>query len=260
MRVGLDLPVLTATSREAVLAYARAAESLGFDSLWSNSHTVVPVTFAPRYPYSADGRPVWNATSSWPDAMTTMAFVAAATERVRLGIAVVPLITTHPIRLAKQVATIDVLSKGRFELGVGGGWLVEEAQALGNPTDHPVARMEETIEILRLAWREPTFSYDGRFWKIPPVGVNPRPLQGERLPLWIGGHGDAAVRVGRWVVHLGADGGEARGIPGEAPRSERDRAARGVASARACRGPVARSRARDARCGRGSARRRSTLG
>ena len=195
MRVGLDLPVLTATSREAVLAYARAAESLGFDSLWSNSHTVVPVTFAPRYPYSADGRPIWNATSSWPDAMTTMAFVAAATERVRLGIAVVPLITTHPIRLAKQVATIDVLSKGRFELGVGGGWLVKEAQALGNPTDHPVARMEETIEILRLAWREPTFSYDGRFWKIPPVGVNPRPLQGERLPLWIGGHGDAAVRV-----------------------------------------------------------------
>ena len=90
MRVGLDLPVLTATSREAVLAYARAAESLGFDSLWSNSHTVVPVTFAPRYPYSADGRPIWNATSSWPDAMTTMAFVAAATERVRLGIAVVP--------------------------------------------------------------------------------------------------------------------------------------------------------------------------
>lgn len=195
MRVGLDLPVLTASSREAVLAYAHAAESLGFDSLWTNSHTVVPVSFEPRYPYSTDGRPVWNATSSWPDAMTTLAFVAAVTERVRLGIAVVPLITTHPIKLAKQAATIDVLSKGRFELGVGGGWLVEEAQALGHPTDHPIARMKETIEILRLAWREPTFSYDGRFWKIPPVGVNPKPLQGERLPLWIGGHGDAALRV-----------------------------------------------------------------
>jgi alkanesulfonate monooxygenase SsuD/methylene tetrahydromethanopterin reductase-like flavin-dependent oxidoreductase (luciferase family) len=138
---------------------------------------------------------MWNATSSWLDAITSIAFAAAATERVRLGIAVVPLITTHPIRLAKQVATIDVLSNGRFELGVGGGWLVEEAKALGNPTDHPIARMEETIEILRLAWREPTFSYDGRFWKIPPVGVNPRPPQGERLPLWIGGHGDAALRV-----------------------------------------------------------------
>jgi probable F420-dependent oxidoreductase len=178
-----------------VLAHARAVERLGFDSLWMNSHTVVPVTFAANYPYSADGRPVWNATSSWPDAMTTIAFVAAVTERVRLGVAVVPVITTHPIRLAKEVATIDVLSKGRFELGVGGGWLVEEAQALGNPTDHRIARMEETIEILRLAWREPTFSYDGRFWKIPPVGVNPKPPQGERLPLWIGGHGDAALRV-----------------------------------------------------------------
>jgi probable F420-dependent oxidoreductase len=181
--------------RDAVLGHARAVERLGFDSLWMNSHTVIPVTFAANYPYSADGRPVWNATSSWLDALTTIAFVAAATERVRLGIAVVPLITTHPVRLAKQVATIDVLSNGRFELGVGGGWLVEEAQALGNPTDHRIQRMEETIEILRRAWREPTFSYDGRFWKIPPVGVNPRPPQGERLPLWIGGHGDAALRV-----------------------------------------------------------------
>src|SRR2546428_12825160 len=150
-----------------------------------------------------------------------MAFVAAATERVRLGIAVVPLITTHPIRLAKQVATIDVLSKGRFELGVGGGWLVEEAQALGDPIDHPGARMEETIEILRLAWREPTFSYDGWFWKIPPVGVNPRPLQGERLPLWIGGHGGTAPRgagePGAGVFIWGPPARKVRGNPGGAP-------------------------------------------
>jgi alkanesulfonate monooxygenase SsuD/methylene tetrahydromethanopterin reductase-like flavin-dependent oxidoreductase (luciferase family) len=112
-----------------------------------------------------------------------------------LGVAVVPLITTNPITLAKQSATIDLLSNGRFELGVGAGWLVEEGEALGNPVDHRTARLEETIDVLRLAWSRPTFRYDGRFIKVPEVGVNPRPLQAERLPLWIGGHGDAAIKI-----------------------------------------------------------------
>lgn len=195
MRVGVYLPILSAAKRDAVLTYAHLAESLGFDSLWTNSHTVVPVAFEPRYPYSDDHRPPWNATSTWLDAMTTLSFVAAATERVRIGVAVVPLITTDPLTLAKQAATIDVLSDGRFELGVGGGWLTEEGRALGHPTDHRTARMEEAIAILRKAWAEPTFEHQGRFWQLPPLGINPRPPQGARLPLWIGGHGDEAVRI-----------------------------------------------------------------
>ena len=131
MRVGVYLPILSAASRDAILTYAHAAESLGFDSLWTNSHIAVPVTFEPRYPYSDDRRPPWSATSTWLEAMTTLSFVAAATERVRIGVAVVPLITTDPLTLAKQAATIDVLSNGRFELGIGGGWLTEEGRARG---------------------------------------------------------------------------------------------------------------------------------
>ena len=195
MRVGVQLPILSAASRDAILAYTRAVESLGFDSLWTNSHIAVPVTFEPGYPYSDDRRPPWNATSSWLDAMTTLSFLAAATERVRIGVAVVPLITTDPLTLAKQSATIDVLSNGRFELGIGGGWLSEEGRALGHPTDHRTARMEETIDILRQAWGEPTFEHNGRFWQLPPLGINPKPPQGARLPLWIGGHGDEAIRI-----------------------------------------------------------------
>ncbi len=195
MRVGVYLPILSAASREAVLTYARAAESLGFDSLWTNSHTAVPVTFEPRYPYSDDHRPPWDATSAWPDAISTLSFVAAVTERIRIGVAVVPLITTDPLTLAKQAATIDLLSGGRFELGIGGGWLTEEGRALGNPTDHRSARMEETIEIVRKAWGEPTFEHEGRFWQLPPLGINPKPPQGAALPLWIGGHGDEAIRI-----------------------------------------------------------------
>lgn len=195
MRVGVQIPILSAASRDVILEYTRAVESLGFDSLWTNSHIAVPVTFEPGYPYSDDRRPPWNATSSWLDAMTTLSFVAAATERVRVGVAVVPLITTDPLTLAKQAATIDVLSHGRFELGIGGGWLTEEGRALGHPTDHRTARMEETIDILRKAWGQPTFDHQGRFWQLPPLGINPKPPQGAGLPLWIGGHGDEAVRV-----------------------------------------------------------------
>lgn len=195
MRIGLYLPTLSATTRDAIIDVARTAERLGFDSLWLNSHTAIPVTFADRYPYSEDGRPSWTATSPWPDALTTLAFVSAVTERVRIGVAVVPLITTDPLTLAKQAATIDFLSNGRFELGIGAGWMVEEAAALGRPTDHRTARLDETIRILRLAWTSETFSFDGPLHPIGPVGIHPHPPQGGRLPLWIGGQGDAAIRL-----------------------------------------------------------------
>src|SRR5436309_12693277 len=146
------LPSYIRPSRDTILGVARAAERLGFDSVWTNSHTVVPVSFKPRYPYSEDGLPSWNAKTPWADAMTTLGFVAAATERVRLGVAVVPLIITDPITLAKQSATVDLLSNGRLELGVGAGWLRAEGQALGHPADHPQARPEETIDGLRPPW------------------------------------------------------------------------------------------------------------
>jgi len=107
------LPSYIRPSRETVLGVAQAAERLGFDSVWTNSHTVVPASFKPRYPYSENGIPSWNAKTAWADAMITLGFVAAATERVRLGVAVVPLIITDPITLAKQAATVDVLSNGR---------------------------------------------------------------------------------------------------------------------------------------------------
>ena len=89
MRIGVTLPNPYGPSRESVLTVAHAAERLGYDSLWTNSHMAVPVAFAPRYPYNDTGVPPWNATSTWIDAMTLMAFAAAATERVRIGVAVV---------------------------------------------------------------------------------------------------------------------------------------------------------------------------
>ena len=127
---------------------------------------------------SRSGRPGWDAATPWGDAFISLTLAAAITERVRLGPSLIPLIITDPLTLAKQAATLDVYSEGRLELGIGAGWLVEEAQALGRPTDHRLGRLEETIEILRLAW-----------------SVNPRPVQGDRLPIWIGGQGQRALEI-----------------------------------------------------------------
>ena len=182
-------------SRENLVAVALTAERLGYDSVWATTHTAIPVRFESRYPYDPSGRPGWNATTPWGDALLSLAFAAAITERVRLGPSVIPLTTTDPLTLAKHAATLDVYSDGRLELGIGAGWLVEEGQALGRPTDHRSARLEETLEILRLAWSRPTFSYAGRFWTFPEVGVNPKPLQADRLPIWIGGQGQRAIEI-----------------------------------------------------------------
>lgn len=195
MRFGPILPNSGAPSRADMLAVIRAAEELGYDSLWTPAHTAIPAHFVSRYPYSPDGRPHWDARVEWGDAFLSLTFAAALTERVRLGPSLIPLITTDPLTLAKQTATLDVYSNGRAELGIGAGWLVEEAQALGRPTDHRLERLEETIEILRLAFSQETFAFDGRFYKFPEVGVNPRPIQRERLPIWIGGQGQRAVEI-----------------------------------------------------------------
>ncbi len=102
-----------------MFAVARAAEALGYDSLWATTHTAIPVQFESRYPYSPTGRPSWDAKTSWGDAFVSLAFVAAVTEHVRLGPSVIPLIITDPLTLAKQAATLDAHSGGRLELGIG---------------------------------------------------------------------------------------------------------------------------------------------
>jgi len=195
MRIGPILPSSGDPSRAHMVAVVRAAEDLGYDSLWTPAHTAIPVHFDSRYPYSETGRPGWDAKTPWGDAFLSLTFAAALTDRIRLGPSLIPLTITDPLTLAKQISTLDVYSEGRAELGIGAGWLVEEGWALGHPTDHRLARLEETIEILRLAFSQETFSYDGRFFKVPEVGVNPRPLQGDRLPIWIGGQGQRALQV-----------------------------------------------------------------
>jgi probable F420-dependent oxidoreductase len=194
MQIGVVLP-RGATGPQPTRIVAEAAEALGYDSIWATEHIAVPLSFESRYPFSDDDAPPWPPDVKWFEAMVTLGFVAGVTQRIRLGTAVIPLLTRDPLSLAKQAATVDCLSGGRLELGIGSGWLVEEAEVLGHPSDHRAKRQDETIDILRKAWSEHPVEHAGEFYEFPPVAVSPKPPQGAGIPIWIGGLSPASLRT-----------------------------------------------------------------
>jgi probable F420-dependent oxidoreductase len=180
---------------EGAAQIAVAAEEAGLQSIWVSEHVVHPERIESRYPFGGQYREKLD--REFPEMLIALGYMAAVTKRIRLGTAVVPIVTRHPLFLAKQAATVDALSGGRLELGLGRGWLWEEAWSLGQETDRPNARLEETIEILRRAWSERSFAFDGDFWSFDAVAVAPRPVQGAGVPLWIGGSSKRAVSIAR---------------------------------------------------------------
>jgi probable F420-dependent oxidoreductase len=193
LRVGLKLP--NGIDGAQVRSLAIAAESIGLDSLWLDAHVAVPTHIESTFGLHASGKPPFSHRDPFSDPFATLAFAAAVTSRIRLGTAIIPYLSSHVLPLAKQAATLDLLSNGRFELGIGAGWLSEEGRALGHPIDHPTARMAEAIDLLRTAWRDGEVEAHGRFHQFEMMGVEPRPPQRDRLPVWVGGVGPAALRT-----------------------------------------------------------------
>ena len=194
MHVGVVLPRGGADG-VALREVAVAAEALGFSSIWSTEHIAIPVEIKSRYPFTEDGVATYRPDAKWFEGMVTLGFAAAATSTIRLGTAVIPLFNRDPLSLAKQAATVDCLSNGRLDLGLGAGWLAEEAAVLGHPSDHRGRRLEEAIDLMRTAWTEHPVEHRGEFYDIPPVGVSPKPIQGADIPIWIGGTSPAALRT-----------------------------------------------------------------
>jgi probable F420-dependent oxidoreductase len=175
--------------------FARSIEKLGYNSLWLGDHIVIPVKFKSAYPMTSSGRPPWSYETEFLDPMVALAFVAGCTTTIRLHTNIVPVFNRDPASLAKQVGSLDQLSRGRFELGLGTGWLIEEAQALRHAWDRPLARLAEMIDVLRLAWSKPAFSFSGKFYDYDNVGIHPQPMQGGDVPIWIGGRAPATLRL-----------------------------------------------------------------
>jgi probable F420-dependent oxidoreductase len=179
---------------EGLVHLARTAESIGFESLWTVEHVVVPKGYASRYPYSESGRMPGPEQIPIPDPLVWLAYAAAVTERIRLATGVLILPQRHPLYVAKEVATLDRLSRGRVILGVGIGWLEEEFRALGIPFAERAARTEEAIAALRSLWSDGPSEHAGRHLRWAPLESNPKPLQRPGVPIHVGGHAPGAAR------------------------------------------------------------------
>src|SRR6476660_6665715 len=131
---------------------AQLAEELGFESLWTVEHVVVPTAYASAYPYSPDGRMPGGEDVPIPDPLIWLAYVGGATSTIRLATGILILPQRNPVILAKELATLDRLSGGRVELGVGVGWLREEFDALGVPWERRGARTDEYVAAMRALW------------------------------------------------------------------------------------------------------------
>lgn len=170
-----------------------AAEEAGFESVWTVEHVIWPHEYDSVYPYHPSGKMPGTPEVPIPDPLVWLTWVAAATTRIRLGTGVLILPLRNPLVLAKQLATLDHLSGGRMELGIGAGWLQEEFEAVGIPFAGRGRRVDEMIDAMRALWSERAASFAGEVFTFEDVALNPKPVEGS-IPIVIGGQSQAAIR------------------------------------------------------------------
>jgi probable F420-dependent oxidoreductase len=194
VKIGINLPATRPdVTPELLRDLAREADELGFSKLLLGEHVVLFDRVVDRYQTTDDGKPWFPADSPLPDPLVLHAYLAAATERIRLGTGVVILPQRNPVYTAKHVATLDWVSRGRVDLGIGIGWSSQEFRACAVPWEERAARSDEYVEVLRALWTQERSTYHGRFYALPECRQYPKPLQRPHPPIWIGGWADAAL-------------------------------------------------------------------
>ena len=183
-----------AVEPDGAVHLAKSCEEAGIESLWTVEHVAVPSGYRAQYPYSADGRMPGPDDSPIPDPLIWLAYVAAETTKLRLATGILILPQRHPIYVAKEVATLDVLSKGRAILGIGIGWMEDEFRALGIPFEERVSRTEESCAALRSLWSAGAQSFKGEHFAWDSLESNPKPVQPGGPPIVVGGHVLGAAR------------------------------------------------------------------
>jgi probable F420-dependent oxidoreductase len=216
---------------------ARKAEALGYDSVWAADRIIIPWEIKTTYPYSSDRRFIVPPDRPFLEPLTCLAFLAGCTEKVMLGMSVLVLPYRHPLYWAKVATTIDQLSRGRFVLGVGVGWMVEEFKALDIPFHERGAVSDEQLAVIQQLWGTNRSRFQGRYYRFEEIAFYPKPFQNPRIPIWVGGEGVRAQRraasfgdawfpyfvkitarelasrfdnVGRWAVEAGRDADQIR--------------------------------------------------
>lgn len=198
MKVGLIPINVGQTSVQNMVGLAVLAERLGFESVWTFEHAIVPVDYASRYPYDQSGKMGAEPETNFIDPLIALTAVAANTEKLVLATGVNILPQANPIYLAKQAASLDFVSSGRFQLGVGIGWLQEEFQALGVPFERRGARFDDYVEAMRKIWSGEVVEHRSDFLDWSGFKSFPTPIQ-DPLPVIIGGSkGKAFERIAKY--------------------------------------------------------------
>lgn len=194
MKLGFSLPMSGAwATPENQVTIAQRAEALGYHSLWVFQRLLYALEPKNEYP-PAPGK-VWpKAFERVVDPIVTLAYVAGATKRIRLGTSVLIMPYYAPIVLAKQLATLDIVSGGRLEVGLGIGWSQDEYDAVGVPFKARGRRADEFLRCLDMIWTQDVIEFEGEFYRLPKCRVEPKPVQKPRPPITIGGYGSAVVK------------------------------------------------------------------
>jgi probable F420-dependent oxidoreductase len=194
MKLGFCLPFAGpwATADNQVTV-ARRAEELGYSSLWVAQRLLYPLEPRNDYP-SAPGQPWPSPFQRVVDPIVTLAHAAGATSRIRLGSATLIAAYVAPVVLAKQLATLDVLSGGRLDVGLSLGWSEDEYEACGVPFRERGARLDEYLRCLHALWADDPVEFSGRFYGVPRSLLQPKPRQPPPPPLLIGGYAPATIR------------------------------------------------------------------
>ena len=189
MRIGAVFPQTeSGTDPEAIKDYAQSVESLGFDHILAFDHVIGA---------NAASRPGWSGaykhTDSFYEPLVLFGHIAGITQKIELATGIIILPQRQTTLVAKQAATLDLLSGGRLRLGIGIGWNPVEYEALGEDFSNRGRRSEEQIELLKALWSEELLTYQGRYHKITDAGLNPLP-PGKSIPIWFGGTSDPVLR------------------------------------------------------------------
>lgn len=183
---------LSHTEPNQVVEVARIAEEVGFHGVVASEHFFHPEKLTSPYPYSEDGKPAFAPDTPWLDPAALLGAIASATESLWLSHAVYVLPLRHPLEVAKSLASLSQLSKGRVALGAGVGWMKEEFDQLGEDFRTRGLRANEMIEVMRKVWTGGPVEHHGRFYDFDPIWMHPTPV--EPIPIWIGGQSEAALR------------------------------------------------------------------
>ncbi len=208
MKFGLIPVNIGVESLEQMVGLAQLAEASGFESVWTFEHVIVPMDYQSKYPYNPSGKMGADPATNFVDPFVALSAIAAATKTIRLGTGVNILSQVNPLYMAKQSASLDFVSNGRFMLGVGIGWLQEEFAALGVPFERRGARFDDYVVAMKKIWSGDVVEHESDFINWSGFKSYPLPVQKPHLPVIMGGaKGKIYERIARhgdgWFAPIG---------------------------------------------------------